>query len=286
MQIFQEVARQLSYTRAAEALNLTQPATFAQVRQLEVQLGEKLIERLGKTLFLTEAGKIVLTSADRLMEETRNLDMALADLQGLARGTLRLSVVSTAKYDIPARIGRFRARHPGIEVILTVGNREELLARFDRNADDLYIVGTPPTTLDAEVVRFAENPLVVIAPPDHPLAGRQDLGLADLVRYPFLMRESGSGTRLAAERSFEEAGVSPATRIELGANEAVKQGVIAGLGLSVLSRGTVALELKHGYLVELDVPPFPIIRHWHVIWPASKLLSPATRAFLEGLSAP
>lgn len=283
LQIFQEVARQRSYTRAAESLHLTQPATFAQVRQLEDHIGHKLIERQGKALFLTEAGEVVLQSAQRMMDEVGNLGMALAELQGLARGRLRLAVVSTAKYDIPARIGAYSAAYPGIEVALTVGNREELLARFASNADDLYILGTPPQGLDATIERFSENPLVVIAPPDHPLAARSSLEMRDLAEYPFLMRESGSGTRLAAERCFEAAGAVPKVRIELGANEAVKQGVIAGLGLSVLSRGTVALELRHGYLVELNVKPFPIIRHWHVAWPKDKRLSLAAEAFVERL---
>ena len=283
LQIFREVAQQLSYTRAAETLNLTQPAAFAQVRQLEDHLGQPLIERLGKTLYLTEAGQIVLKAAQRMLEETANLDMALAELRGLARGRLRLAAVSTAKYDIPARIGAFSAAHPGIEVVLTIGNREELLARFVRNADDLYILGAPPEELGATVHRFAENPLVVIAPSDHPLAAKRGLTMRDVARYPFVMRESGSGTRLAAERCFAEAGAVPKVRIELGANEAVKQGVIAGLGLSVLSRGTVALELRHGYLAELDVQPFPIIRHWHVAWPEAKRLSLAAQAFLDGL---
>ena len=283
LQIFQEVAQQLSYTRAAEVLHLTQPAVFAQVRQLEEQTGHKLIERMGKTLFLTEAGEVVLLSAQRILAEAEDLDMRLAELRGLARGRLRLAVVSTAKYDIPARIGAYNRSYPGIEVALTVCNREEILARFAQNADDLYILGTPPESLEAEIERFAENPLVAIAPPDHPLARRPGLTMRDLAEYPFLTRESGSGTRLAAERCFEEAGATPRVKLELGANEAVKQGVIAGLGLSVLSRSTVALELRHGYLVELEVAPFPIIRHWHVAWPRARQLSLAAEAFLTEL---
>jgi len=284
MQIFQEVARTLSYTRAAEALHLTQPAVFAQVRQLEDQVGCPLIERLGKQLFLTDEGQVVLAAAQAILSEVDNMEMRLADLRGLARGRLRLAVVSTAKYDLPALIGRFSAAHPGIEVALTVGNRQELLARFAQNADDLYILGTPPEGIDAEAEVYAENPLVVIAPPDHPLTGRR-VQVAALARYPFLSRESGSGTRLAAERCFAEAGVAPVARIELGANEAVKQGVMAGLGLSVLSRGTVALELRHGYLVELDVAGFPLMRHWYVAWPRGKRLSLAAEAFLDLLRA-
>lgn len=283
MEIFQAVAGALSYTRAAEALHLTQPATFAQVRQLEDQLGHKLIERHGKALHLTEAGRVVLQSARRFMDETENLKMALAEMQGLARGHLRLAVISTAKYDLPSRIVGFHDAYPGVEITMTVGNREELLARFAQNADDLYILGALPEGLAAEVRPFSENPLVLVARPDHPLAGQARLGMADVARYPFLMRESGSGTRLAAERAFEEAGARPSAQIELGANESVKQGVMAGLGLSVLSRATVRLELDHGYLTELDVAPFPIIRHWHVAWPEGKNQSIAARAFLKGL---
>lgn len=283
MQIFQEVAAQLSYTRAADVLNLTQPATFAQVRQLEDHLGHKLIERLGKTLSLTQAGEIALKSAQRLAEETENLEMALADLQGLVTGRLRLAVVSTAKYEIPARIGAFSSEFPGVEIALTVGNREELLSRFASNADDLYILGTPPQDMDAVIERYSENPLVVVAPREHPLATRTGLTMRDLADYPFLMRESGSGTRLAAERSFELAGTAPNVRMELGANELVKQGVIAGLGVAVLSRGTVTLELRHGYLVELPVKPFPIFRHWHVAWRKGKKLSLAAEAFVDRL---
>lgn len=285
LQIFQEVARHLSYTRAAEALNLTQPAVFAQVRQLEDQTGHPLIERLGKRLFLTEAGKTVLESAQTILGETDNMEMRLADLQGLARGQLRIAVVSTAKYDIPARIGAFNAAFPGIEVALTVCNRQELLDRFAENSDDLYILGTPPEGLAAEVVRYAENPLIVIVPPTHPLAARRNVTFADLADYPFLVREQGSGTRLAAERCFAEAGAAPRVRMELGANEAVKQGVIAGLGISVLSRGTVALELRHGYLSEVDVVGFPLMRHWHVAWPKGKRRSLAAEAFLDRLRA-
>ncbi|MEL0438674.1 LysR family transcriptional regulator [Phycobacter sp. K97] len=286
LQIFQEVAQHLSYTRAAEMLHLTQPAVFAQVRQLEDQTGHKLIERKGKTLFLTEAGETVLLSAQRILGEAEDLDMRLTELRGLARGRLRLAVVSTAKYDIPARIGAYSKSYPGIDVALTVCNREEILSRFDQNADDLYVLGTPPHELEAEIERFAENPLVAIAPPDHPLAAQTGLTMKDLAEYPFLTRESGSGTRLAAERCFEEAGAAPRVRLELGANEAVKQGVIAGLGLSVLSRSTVALELRHGYLTELDVVPFPIVRHWHAVWPKARQLTLAAEAFLQQLRAP
>lgn len=283
LQIFATVARRLSYTRAAEELHLTQPAVFTQVRQLQENLGSALIERIGKQLFLTEAGQMVLQSATDVLGEVERLDMGLAELRGMLRGRLRVSVVSTAKYDIPHRLGIFCRAHPGIDVTLTVGNREELLARFAANEDDLYILGTVPEDMKATWRRYAENPLVVIAAPDHPLAGKTNLFPTALSKQPFIMREAGSGTRRAVERYFDAQSIQPPTSMELGANEAIAEAVMAGLGLSVVSRGSVRLQLQTGELVELDVTGFPILRHWHVAWPKGKRMSASANAFLEVL---
>ncbi len=283
LEIFCAVARTLSYTRAAEELNLTQPAVFTQVRQLEDSVGTPIIERIGKRLFLTEAGRLVLDSARAILTEVGRMDQALADLGGLSRGRLRISIVSTAKYDVPARLGIFCARHPGIDVALSVGNREDLLGRLGNNEDDLYILGTPPDNLDVIAEPFADNPLVLVASPDHPLAERKGLVIGDLRDQPFLMRETGSGTRIAAERFFFAAGLRPVVRMELGANEAIKQAAAAGLGLAVLSRGTVELELKVGVLKQLAVEGFPILRRWYVAYPSGKRLSLAAQAFLTQL---
>ncbi|HBU13857.1 MAG: LysR family transcriptional regulator [Rhodobacteraceae bacterium GWE1_64_9] len=286
MQIFDEVARSLSYTRAAETLNLTQPAVFAQVKQLEDQVGTALIERLGRKLYLTEAGAAVQEAATEVLAEIARMEMRLADLGGLARGRLRIAAVSTAEYTVPARIGAFTAAHPGIEVELTVGNRQELLERFARNADDLYILGTPPEGLEAVTEVYAENPLVLVAPPGHALASEPQIAAARVAALPFLMREQGSGTRIATERFFAERGLNVAARMELGSNEAIKQGVMAGLGLAVLSRSTLEMELRHGALLLLDVQGFPLPRHWHVAYPAGKRLSVAAKAFLAALRQP
>ncbi len=286
LQIFLAVAAEMSYTRAAESLNLTQPAVFTQVRQLEEHLGSELIERIGKKLYLTAAGKVVLDSARDVLGSVDRLEMRLADLMGMVRGRLRVAVVSTAKYDIPVHLGTFCQDHPGIDVALTVGNREELLARFAANEDDLYILGSIPDTIDAEYKVFAENPLVLIAPPQHSLAKQTGLAPVVVVEEPFVMREKGSGTRIAAERFFLEQGIIPRVRLELGANEAIKQAVMAGLGLSVISRGAVRLELKHDYLREIQLVGFPIVRHWHVAWPKGKRLSVGALAFMDILLRP
>lgn len=283
LQIFRAVARHLSYTRAAEHLNLTQPAVFTQVRQLQEHLGSALIERIGKRLFLTEAGEVVLATAQDVLDELDSMNMRLTELRGMARGRLRISVVSTAKYDIPRRLGDYCRKYPGIDVSLTVGNREELLERFTANEDDLYVLGTIPEELEADSRQYAENPIVVVAAPDHPLAGKQRVIASDLQGEAFIMREKGSGTRIATERYFLGEGIAPTIRMELGANEAISEAVMAGLGISVISRGSARLELQSGKLVELNVAGFPILRHWHVAWPKGKRISVGAEAFLAVL---
>lgn len=281
LQIFQSVARHLSYTRAAEDLNLTQPAVFTQVRQLQENVGSALIERIGKRLYLTEAGEVVLASARETLDELDRMNMRLAELRGLARGRLRVSVVSTAKYDIPRRLGDFCRKYPRIDVSLTVGNREELLERFAANEDDLYVLGTIPDSMEADWYRYAENPIVVIAAPDHRLAGKETIPASELAEEAFIMREKGSGTRIATERYFANEGIAPTVRMELGANEAITEAVMAGLGISVISRGSAHLELSVGKLVELKIVGFPILRHWHVAQHKGKRISVGANAFLE-----
>ncbi|MBE0453533.1 MAG: LysR family transcriptional regulator [Roseovarius sp.] len=285
LQVFSAVAERLSYTAAAEALHLTQPAVFAQVRQLEAQVGEPLIARAGRRLMVTEAGALVLRSAAAILAEADRLEAGIAALRGLSAGRLDLAVVSTAKYTLPWLIGPFSRAHPGIDIRLTVGNRRELLERFADHRDDLYVLGALPDDLDADHVPLAENLIVVVAAPDHPLAGRVGVALADLAAFPLVMRETGSGTRRAAEAQFAEAGLVPRIHYELGANEAVKQAVIAGLGPAILSRGTVELELAHGYLVELDVAGFPLRRSWSMAWSRARPLSRAAEALRAALVA-
>ncbi len=285
LQVFRAVAETLSYTAAAERIHLTQPAVFAQVKQLEEQIGARLFERVGRVLRMTEAGAIVLRSAEAISAEGARLESGLEAMHGLSSGRLDLAVVSTAKYTLPWLIGPFSKAHPGIDIRLTVGNRSELLARYASNRDDLYVLGTVPAELEAEHFRLAENPIIVLAAPDHPLAGRRGLTLARIAAYPMIMRESGSGTRRAAEALFEACGVEPNLRFELGANEAVKHAVMAGLGIAVLSRGAVQLELDHGYAVELAVDGFPLLRHWSLAWNPQRALALSAAALRDRLRA-
>ncbi|MEW6513027.1 MAG: LysR substrate-binding domain-containing protein [Pseudomonadota bacterium] len=283
LHIFESVARHLSYTRAAEELFLTQPAVFTQVKQLEDGVGQPLLERVGKQLHLTAAGSEVLAASRETRDTLERLEMRLADMQGLKKGKLRVAIVTTAKYLIPRLLGEFCARYPGIEAALTVTNREKLLARLAANEDDLVVLGTPPENIDVVAMPIADNPLVVIARNDHPLAGTKPITLARLAKEPFIMREPGSGTRLAAERHFSERGLTLQIRMELGSNEAIKQAIAGGLGVSVLSSHTLALEGDSGLLQPLNVKGFPLLRQWYVAYPAGKHLSSVAEAFLGHL---
>jgi DNA-binding transcriptional LysR family regulator len=283
LKIFEAVARHLSYTRAAEELFLTQPAVFTQVKQLEESVGLTLLERIGKRIYLTDAGGEVLATCRETLDALDRLEMRLADMQGLKRGRLRLAMVTTAKYLIPRLLGEFCVKYPGIEASLTVTNREKLLARIAANEDDLAILGAPPEGMDVVATPIAENPLVVIARNDHPLAGKKKISLQRIAEEPFIMREPGSGTRLATERFFAEHQLSLKVRMELGSNEAIKQAIAGGLGVSVLSRHTLTLEGSGGLLLPLDVSGFPLKRKWYVAYPRERHLSAVAKAFIEHL---
>jgi len=227
----------------------------------------------------------VLATSRETVEAVERLEMRLADMQGLKKGKLRIAIVTTAKYLIPRLLGEFCTRYPGIEAALTVTNREKLLARLAENADDLVILGTPPEHLDVVAKPIADNPLVVVARQDHPLAGRKRIPLKRIAEEPFILREPGSGTRLTIERHFASHGLAPRIRMELGSNEAIKQAIAGGLGISVLSGHSLALEGDHGPLQTLAVAGFPLMRKWYVSYPAGKHLSVVAEAFLAHLLA-
>lgn len=285
LKIFEAVARHQSYTRAAEELYLTQPAVFTQVKQLGESVGLPLLERIGKQIHLTDAGREMLTACRETMNALDRLEMRLADMQGLKRGRLRLAMVTTAKYLIPRLLGEFCVKYPGIEASLTVSNREKLLARIASNEDDLTILGAPPEGMDVVATPIADNPLVVIARKDHPLARGKRIPLSRIAEEPFVVREPGSGTRLATERFFGKHRLALKVRMELGSNEAIKQAVAGGLGVSVLSRHTLVLEGEDGLLQPLDVKGFPLLRKWYLVYPMGKHLSAVAKAFIGHLLA-
>ena len=283
LKVFESVARHLNYTRAAQELRLTQPAVSMQVKQLEDSLGVALFEQLGKRIHLTEPGQEVLTYARAITQQLEELEAVLDRLKGIAGGRLRISVATTANYFIPTLLGTFSRRYPDVTVSLDVTNRETLLRQLNENTVDLVIMGQPPVESDVEAKAFMDNPLVVVAPPDHPLAKQKHIPLARLQEETFLVRESGSGTRIAMERFFAERGMRHKTGMEVGSNEAIKQSVQAGLGLGLLSHATIEQELALKRLVVLDVAELPIMRHWYVVHRKGKRLSAPAQAFKDYL---
>ena len=279
LRTFEAVARYSSISRAARELHLTQPAVSMQVKQLEEQVGLPLVDQVGRRLVITEAGNELRRHAQVIAARMVELNGAMDQFRDLERGVLRIAVVSTANYFLPHIIAQFSAQHPGVRISLRVANRETVLSALADNHTDLAITGQPPDTLDVVAQNFMENPLVVIAPAGHSLAGRRKIPFRRLAEETLVMREPGSGTRAAMERAFSEQSLEWRAGCELGTNEAIKQAVQAGLGLAVVSAQTVQLELETGRLVVLQVEGFPIIRHWYVVHRTDKRLSASTQAF-------
>lgn len=283
LKVFEVTARRGSFTRAAEELFLTQPTVSIQMKQLTKAVGLPLFEQVGKRLFLTQAGRELLNSCQDIFERLSQFEMTISDLQGLKRGQLRLSVITTAKYVIPRLLGPFCEQYPGIDVSLIVTNHESILERLRDNLDDLYIPSQSPDNIDVHCHSFLDNPLVVLASRNHPLAREKSIPIERLNGESFIMRETGSGTRQAVEKLLHEHDISIKVRLELGSNEAIKQAVAGGLGVSVLSRHCLALEGETGQLVILNVEGFPIERHWHIVYPKGKQLSVVARTFFDYL---
>jgi LysR family transcriptional regulator, low CO2-responsive transcriptional regulator len=281
--IFDAVARNMSFARAAEELHLTPPALSIQVKQLAEAAGLPLYEQIGKKIHLTHAGRIMAEACRDIDIRLERLTQDLDALQGLEKGSLKLAILTTAEYFAPRLLGEFCARHPGIEASMFVGNREILLERMSRNLDDLYIFGQPPANLNIVAESFAYNPLVMVARRDHPLAGEKEIPPSRLARVPFILREPGSGIRLATEEYFARNKVGINTRMEVGSNEAIKQAVKGELGVAVLSHASVAAEIERGELTTLDVQGFPLMRRWHVAYPSGKNLSHAAEEFRKML---
>jgi len=281
LQIFAAVARCGSFSKASKELHLTQPAVSMQVKQLEESLGLPLLEQLKKRINLTDAGRELQHTSVQIMQQLVSLEHNLDALQGLQRGSLTVGVVSTASSFAIRLISQFRGLHPDIRITLNVVNREALLQHIAENTVDLALMGQPPAHLELEQQVFMENPLVVIAPIQHPLAKAKKIPLTEIAHEPFVGREPGSGTRMATEAFFQAHGLSWQVAMEMNKNEAIKLAVEAGLGLGVVSRHTVTLELAAKRICTLDVEGFPIRRSWYLVNRKTRTLSLAARAFAE-----
>ncbi|QCU89372.1 LysR family transcriptional regulator [Thiomicrorhabdus sediminis] len=283
IQVFESVARNLSFTRAAEELHLTQPTVSAQVKSLAEAIGMPLYEQIGRNISLTEVGEVVANSCREVINHFSNLEIMLDGFRGMKRGRLRVAVMTTAKYFMPLALGEFCKQYPDIDLALTIENRESLLKRIDQNMDDLYILGQiPQSSVELEVIPFTANPLVIIANRDHELVGKK-VSLERLAEEPFIMREPGSGIRSAVEDTFGAKGLKVKERLTMQTNEAIKHCVVGKLGVACVSKHTLYLEDKKGPLVELDVEGFPIQKEWNIVYPAGKELSLIAKEFLKFL---
>lgn len=281
LRLLEAVARNSSFTRASEELHLTQPAVSTQIRQLEEEVGMSLFEQMGKKIYLTEAGKEMYAFSRSIAQQFRYIESVLDDMKGVKRGSLSLSVTSTGKYFAPYLLAEFLKLHPGTQIQMEVANRQGLVAELQENIPDLAIMGTPPENMDLTAHAFMQNPLVIIARVDHPLAAAARIPLSRLGEENFILREQGSGTRNAVERFFGERGVKLNALMEMSKNEAIKHAVMAGLGLGIVSLHTLEFELALNRVAILSVEGFPIMKEWYLVHRSSKRLSPVAQAFSE-----
>ena len=281
LQVFEAAARLSGYTRASEELHLSQPAVSMQIRQLEEQAGMPLFDLIGKKIRLTDAGRTLYHHAQGILVQVQEAQLELEEMRGVRRGQLNITVASTANYFAPRLLATFSQRYPGVKVSLDVSNREHILTQLNDSDKDLAIMGQPPDGSGLLAHPFMENPLVVIAAPTHVLAQEKGISPKRLAKESFISREQGSGTRMAAERFFDAAGIPVTTAMEMSSNEAIKQAVQAGLGLGVVSIHTLEMERALDRLAILDVKGFPILRHWYVVHRPAKRFSAVAQAFLD-----
>ena len=279
--VFEAVARHGSITRAAEEMCLAQPTVSLQMKKLAECVGTPLLESGNRGLRLTDAGREVYAACEDVFGRLMEMQDRVGDLQARPPSTLRLAASSTAKYVMPRLLGAFWQSNPQVRIVFDVMNRARLISRLHSGADDFYVFSNPPEDMDVTLHTLTPNPLCFYTRRDHPFAMRRRIALAEIAAQPFIMREAGSGTRLAAEQLFSAHRLEPDVRIELGSNEAVKQGLLAGLGVSLLSRHALGPGAENSGLVELDVEGLPLRRHWYLAHSASRELTPIERAFVE-----
>lgn len=280
LRVFETVAREGGITRAANELHMSQPAVSIQLKQLETHLGIPLTEVLGRTLHLTEAGREVYERIRHVNRALEDMETTLGEMKGSIRGRLQVAAVSTGKYVMPYFLGRFKERHPGIDIRMLFDNRDTVFSHLRENRTDFAVVSIPPKGMAVEALPIMDNPLVVASPPGA-IPPDRTLSFAELANRTFILREEGSGTRLVMLDLFKRHRIRPDVPFELGTSEAVKQAVMAGLGVSILSAFSIRSELRNGDIQVLPVDGFPLTTHWQLIWQKGKRLSPAALNFLS-----
>ena len=279
LKLFLMLAETGSVTAAARAMHVTQPTASMQLRELTESIGLPLYEVVSRRVQLTDVGLELAKTARAMATQWSAFEQVVDGARGLTRGRLRVAVVSTAKYFMPRLIGGFCKRHPAIDVSIEILNRDGVVARLREDMDDLYIMSTPPQDLQLDDVVFMSNPLVVIAPSSDALLRRGELELSALSAQRFILREGGSGTRMAVDQHFKRVRFHPKVRLELGSNEAIKEAVAGGLGLGVISSHALHGRAREHGVTVLPVAGFPIPSQWHIVHPTARSLSPIAAAF-------
>jgi len=279
LRVFNEVAKHLSFAKAAQSLYLTPPAITMQIKELEGHIGLPLFDRTGKKVSLTTTGEYLLVYARKILATLKDAEDATARLQKLELGSLTIGMVSTAKYFLPHMLAEFKREHPGIDVKLVVGNRQQLVNLLEHSEVDIAVMGRPPEKMATRAEPFAAHPHVFIAAPDHPLANQVQVSASSLMKEPFISREQGSGTRTALEKFLQRQTFELNVAMETDSNETIKQAVMAGMGISFVSLHTIGLELDHQLLKVIPVEGTPVVRKWTCVHTLSKMLSPAAESF-------
>ena len=281
LRAFEAAARLGTLTRAAQELHMAQATASVQIKKLTETVGAALFEQVGNRLQLTQAGQAVYSSCGQLFGALSAMEHTLSGMRGLASGGVRLAAPSTARHFASRLVDAFRHSNPGVQASLQIHERVALIERLGRNDDDLYLFVEPPGEREVVAQALVPNPLVVLASADHPLAAEMDIAFPRLAQEPFVMREPGSGIRMIVLRLFARHGIAPQIRMELGSDEAIREAVLAGLGVAVLPRYTLGLDPVLTKLVCLDVEGFPLESYWHFVYPVGRRLSPAARAFMD-----
>ena len=279
LRVFNEVARHLSFARAAEKLFLTPPAVTMQIKELESHVGMPLFDRQGRKVSLTTAGEYMLVYARRILATLKDAEDAASRLVHAQAGVLTIGMVGTAKYFMMQLLAQFKERHPGVEIRLETGNRDQLVKMLENNDVDVAVMGRPPSELKTRAEPFAAHPHVFVSSVNHPLALQESISPEDLREHEFIVREQGSGTRAAMEKFFSEVRITPKMPLQVSSNETLKQAVMAGLGLGFVSKHTIGTELAHQHIAVLNVEGAPVVRAWNLVHTQSKMLSPMAEAF-------
>ncbi|NVK58046.1 MAG: LysR family transcriptional regulator [Alteromonadaceae bacterium] len=280
LEVFQQVVDCGSVTAASNALQLSQPTVSLQLKKINSIVGMPLIEHFQGNQQLTEAGVAVYRCAQEILSSQEKLESQISALRGVEIGSLKLAVVTTAKYIIPPLLSPFCKDHPNIDVRFTVGNRAQIAERLMQNRDDLYIFTYPPQDEELLCEPFLANPLVVIAPPDYD--GPDNCALSELTDQKFLLREDGSGTRRTLDEYCDKREITFTNTMIIESNEAIRLAVSAGLGLAVLSQHTLA-QSTAGKVKILNITDFPIESTWQVVTNKRRPISLAAQAFRHSL---